>query len=84
MIPTQDHHFVNDFETVWEIRYRWYNAETSLAEPEQVRASDTKGRIWKDRFPCSMECLRINKENQNKEIRPQLYTVKMIADENCR
>lgn len=80
MKQTIDGHFVNDHEEVWEILYQRFNEETSMAYPEIVNAGNTNGRIWKDRFPCSMECLKINKKNQYVPLEEPELTVKMLSE----
>lgn len=79
MKQTVDGEFVNPDEPVWEILYQRFNEETSMAYPERVNAGDTNGRIWMNRFPCAMECLKINKANQYAPLIDPPLTVKMYA-----
>ncbi len=80
MKHTEDGHIVADSEGVFEIRYHWYNAETSLAEPTFILANETDRKIWKFHFPCSMECYKLNKAAQYPSLIEPIPTVKMIAE----
>lgn len=80
MIKTQDDHFVTEDHPVFEIRYTWYNAEISLAEPYQIAAGLSKGPVWLYRFPCYMRCLEINRANRFVDLEEPISTVKMIAN----
>lgn len=84
MILTEDGHFVTPDHPVFEIRYRWYNAETSHAEPQRIAAGNAQGKIWLYEFPCSMECLGLNKFNQDFLIVESTNAVKMINETICQ
>lgn len=76
MLHTEDHQFVTLYESVYEVQYRRYNEETSLAEPTLVHAELAPGKIWKYWNGCKKECDRLNNSLTEKE---ELQTVKMIA-----
>lgn len=76
MLHTEDFQFVTPYESVYEVQYRRYNAETSLAEPALVHAQLAPGKIWKFWNGCKAECDRLNNSLTEKE---EVVTVKMIA-----
>lgn len=75
MILTEDHQFVLPHDSVYEVQYRRYNAETSLAEPTYINAESTNGKVWKFWNGCKKECDRLNSLPE----KPFENTVKMIA-----
>lgn len=82
MRHTQDSHIAHETDSVFEIQYRRYNAETSLAEPTMIMCSDTSGKIWKFYGACDFACRKINEANKYPSLAEPLPTIKMIAE--CR
>lgn len=76
---TEDGHYVGPHDPVYEIRYHWYNAETSIAEPERVEAWGTKNTIWLHRSNCLVQCQIVNYKNKFYPLEDIPGTVKMIA-----
>lgn len=70
MRVTQDWHEVCKTDLVWEIVFKYYNEETSLAEPERKESHEVpkKYRVWKYKDACEEECLKINLVIQKKFI----------------
>jgi hypothetical protein len=58
-------------DEVWEVMYRYYNAEVSVPEPERRQAGEIpKGvKIWKSFEACKSECRRLNtRKERDKKI----------------
>lgn len=75
MIHTEDNQFVLPSDPIYEVQYRRYNAETSLAEPTIVMAETAPGKIWRYWNGCKKACDRLN----GLPPEPVVNTVKMIA-----
>jgi len=73
---TEDHQYVLPYDSVYEIQWRRYNEEISLAEPTLLMAETAPGKIWKFWNGCKAECDRLNNSLTEKE---EVVTVKMIA-----
>lgn len=61
---TADNVRVMPGDKVFEIVYRYYNAEISLAEPSGnvCRNVPEKFKVWKHLSNCRMECRRLNQQ----------------------
>lgn len=79
MTPTEDHQYALPHDSVYEIQWRRYNEEISVAEPALIMAETAPGKIWAFWNGCKKECDRLNNSLTEKE---KLQTVKMIAE--CR
>jgi hypothetical protein len=60
---TVDGNYVEKNEDVYEIMYRYINAEASVAEPERRKASEipAKVKIWVHKNNCQFWCDKINR-----------------------
>lgn len=62
---TKDGHTVEETDFVYEVMYRYLNAEASLAEPEKRMMKDVpkEVNIWKYRLACWIVCNAKNKKS---------------------
>ncbi len=61
IIKTQDGHVVTPYSSVYEVMYRYLNAEVSVPEPEKRFVIDIPPgtKYWLDKRECERECRRI-------------------------
>jgi len=84
MIRTQDGHNVTDNHSVFEITYRRYNDETSLAEPTMIRADEGPNRIWYSYANCKKVCDKINLKLKYPDLKDEPQSVKLLNEKICR
>lgn len=65
---TEDLHLVSQSEDVWEVMYRYINAEVSIAEPEKrmVKQIPVGVKIWVHYSACRLHCGRLNNGTEDK------------------
>ena len=62
---TQEGYEVEDNEPVYEILYKWYNPEVSMAEPylTVVEKVPKDFKMWKHKNGCLGYCIYLNRKN---------------------